>query len=78
MRLTPIDAEDRHDGPYPHYAGCHGCLINDACTECAAPISRLPHCSNGRCEDCHFRVCGPSLGLTWYGVDEHPTTKGPV
>ena len=74
MRLTPIDAEDRHDGPYPHFAGCHGCLIEDTCTECGE--THKTRCSNGRCDDCHHRICGPPLGLSWTGVDDHPSTKG--
>ncbi len=50
------------DQPYPHEHGCQGCYLAKRCAVCGTSIDvtfegGLPHCTNGRCMQCHTKHC---------------------
>lgn len=56
---------DHGAGTFPHEGGCAGCRKLMQCNACAAPIyaglnarpGRSARCTNGRCMDCHRKLC---------------------
>lgn len=50
---------------YPHYGGCEKCRELNVCNHCGKPKDQ-GRCTNGRCSDCHGRVCTPG-GDTYPG-----------
>lgn len=47
-----------HGGAYPHAGSCAGCYAERLCNVCGAHTTvALGRCTNGRCRDCHARVC---------------------
>jgi len=52
------------DVPYPHEGGCWGCRVEMRCNVCGKEWKDRLHfihdrCTNGRCLDCHRKVCTP-------------------
>lgn len=53
---------DHAKQPYPHGHGCQGCFEAKRCAVCGTSIDvtfegGLPHCTNGRCMQCHTKHC---------------------
>jgi DNA-directed RNA polymerase subunit RPC12/RpoP len=42
---------------HPHAGGCAGCREDKVCNVCGRPVLARTRCTNGRCPECHSRVC---------------------
>ena len=60
---------------HPHDPCCIGCRTLRQCNGCGKALHFGDRCTNGRCNECHGRLCGPGGGTApghagWVGTRE--------
>lgn len=57
MHQTWGAKEKSATAPMPHVGNCSGCRTERQCNVCGSLVGLMGGCTNGRCLNCHIKIC---------------------